>query len=129
MGVEDEIAEALIPAGISPELKWRLAMSLSVAAIFLWIAWAMGFMFGLPGLAKGEETKNLSAQVGEVRSSISEVRASLIAKDIDGVSTTLCMGFNSDLYNYRTALQKQHHDLTGHDHESPPCEVLLALKR
>jgi len=121
MGVEDDVAEALIPPGLSAELKWRLAMSLSVAGIILWVVWAMGFLFGVPGLAR-------AGDVSDVKSQLAEVRASLIAKDIDNVSTSLCMDkYDSNLINYRNALQKTYKDLTGQYHESPPCEVLTKL--
>lgn len=122
MGVED-VADALIPPGISKSLKWRLAVSLSIGAILVWIAWAMGLLFGLPGLAKADDVRDVKKQ-------LAEVRASLIAKDIDGVSTSLCMDrFDVNLLAYRDRLQQDYRTVTGHEHEPPPCAVLLALKR
>lgn len=122
MGVED-VADALIPPGISKSLKWRLAVSLSIAGIIVWIAWAMGLLFGLPGLAKADDVRDVKKQ-------LAEVRASLIAKDIDGVSTSLCMDrFDVNLLAYRDRLQQDYRTVTGHEHEPPPCAVLLALKR
>lgn len=122
MGVED-LADALVPPGISKSLKWRLAVSLSIAGILVWIAWAMGLLFGLPGLAKADDVRDVKKQ-------LAEVRASLIAKDIDGVSTSLCMDrFDVNLLAYRDRLQQDYRTVTGHEHEPPPCAVLLALKR
>lgn len=122
MGVED-VAEALIPPGISKSLRWRIAVSLSIAGILIWIAWAMGLLFGMPGLAK-------AGDVADVKSQLAEVRASLIAKDIDGVATSLCMDrYDANLLAYKERLQKDYKNVTGHEHESPPCSVLLALKR
>lgn len=122
MGVED-VAEALVPPGISKSLRWRIAVSLSIAGILIWIAWAMGMLFGLPGLAKADDVKDVKIQ-------LANVQASLIAKDIDGVSTSLCMNnYDPNLLAYRNVLQSQYRAVTGHEHEPPPCAVLLALKR
>lgn len=61
MGVEDEVVEALIPPGIGPELRWKIAMSLSIVTIFVYIFWSVGtFSFlGLEGFAKAGDINEL----------------------------------------------------------------------
>jgi hypothetical protein len=37
--------------------------------------------------------------------------------------------FDANLIGYRNSLQDQYRQVTGHEHQSPPCEVLLKLSR
>jgi len=125
MGIADSVAKNLVPPGIDGTLAWRLTVSLSIAAIGLWILWALGIAswIGSPGLARADEVEKLAGQVGEVQ-------ASLLADKIDAISTKLCMeSFDAQLVEYRRALQEQFYEVKGRFHESPPCEILLKLSR
>lgn len=133
MGVIDDAAKGLVPPGIDHTLAWRLTVSLSIAGIGVWVFWAMGLLAWAgfsAGLARADEQKQLGDVVAEVQNEVGEVRAALLATEIDSVSTQLCMeSFDRELINYRNTLQNQYHEIKKRFHESPPCEILLKLKR
>lgn len=92
-------------------------MSVAILAIFGWAGWAMGWlpMFG-GGFAGADDVR--------------DIRAVQIEEKIDTVTKTLCSSsFDPQLLEYRNSLQREHRVVTGHDHESPSCEILLKLKR
>ena len=100
-------------------------MSITLASVLIWIAWAMGAFAsgGLPGLARAADTEGLKAE-------LKDVRAQQIAEKIDSVTASLCMeSYDAQLLEYRRSLQAEHRRVTGHEHTSPPCEVLLKIKR
>ena len=101
--------------------RWRakIAVALSFCILMdfmlaLFVLFALGFVG--PGFA--------------IAGDVDDVKAQLIAEKIDQVSATLCMD-QSDwpLLNYRRELQTEYRDIKGHDHEAPPCEILLKLRR
>jgi hypothetical protein len=105
-------------------LLWRVIVTGWIAGLTVYVAWSFGFLafFG-GGFARADDVKELKGQVADVR-------ASLIAEKIDAVTTSLCMErFDASLLDYRRTLQDQYRQVTGHEHESPPCEILLKLKR
>lgn len=127
-----EFGRALIPSGIDPQLRWRLAVSLTLVSVLVWIAWAMGAFAGVgfPGLARAADVEGLKQDVQGVKAEARDIRAQQIAERIDAVSATLCMeSYDAQLIDYRRELQRQHREVTGHEHTSPPCEILLKLRR
>lgn len=70
MGVEDAI-DALIPPGINKSTRWRIAVSLSITGIFVFILWAVGSFssFGFEGFARAGEIEKLSSQIGSLQAS------------------------------------------------------------
>jgi hypothetical protein len=120
----DEAGTRLLDGMERGTLLWRVIVTGSIAGIGLYIAWSLGFLtFLSAGFARADDVKELKGQVADVR-------ASLIAEKIDAVTTSLCMeSFDARLLDYRRTLQDQYRQVTGHEHESPPCEILLKLKR
>lgn len=61
MGLEEDAVEALVPPGISPELRWKIAMSLSIVTLFIYVFWSVGtFSFlGLEGFARAGDINEL----------------------------------------------------------------------
>lgn len=105
-------------------LLWRVLVTASIAGLGCYAAWSFGLLGFLgSGFARADDVKELKGQVADVR-------AALIAEKIDAVATSLCMEkFDRNLMDYRDSLQREFHNVTGHDHESPPCEVLLKLRK
>jgi len=125
VGLAKDVAKTLIPPGMDSQLTWRLAVSATLAFLFVAFLWSVGLFasMGYPGFARADEVEDVKQQVNDVR-------ASLLAKQIDDVSTALCMErFEPRLLDYRRELQGQYRAVKGHEHESPDCEILLKLRR
>ncbi len=99
-------------------------MTCGIACSAVFAAWALGFVaLAGSGFARADDVKDL-------RNQVAEVRASLIAEKIDEVTASLCMEkADARLLDYRRTLQDQYREITSHEHESPPCEILLKLRK
>lgn len=123
--VEKLIGNLVPPSDERGVSRWRWFMFGTVTLLLVWACWATGVFasLGFPGFARADEFNKV---VGEV----SEVRASLLADKIDDITAQLCMEqFDRQLIEYRRTLQDEFHAVKGRFHESPPCEILLKLKR
>jgi hypothetical protein len=125
----EKIARSIIKGTVAGTLTWRVVMTGFTILFATRMLWSMGYLplFGGLGYARADDLVELRAQV-------TDIRISQLANQIDRVSTTLCMHFSPDVFDYRLELQKQHRAITkspanpkGYDHESPSCEVLLQL--
>jgi hypothetical protein len=130
VGAVDE-AKELVDGTIRGTLYWRLFVTGSILALLAALAWAFGLLpFLGPGFAHAGDVNDVKKELSSVKQQVAGVHASQIAEKIDAVTTSLCMeGYNARLLDYRNELQRQHRELTGSEHQSPPCEILLKLKR
>lgn len=111
-----ETIKALIPPGIRPHLRWRIAVSLSIAGIFLYILWSLGAL-GMPGLALASDvndlkrTADLSARLqlaNEIRIQ-ARARCSVTDAARDGIE------------RYIESLQAEYERITGARYPEPRC--------
>lgn len=68
MGVEDAIGE-LVPPGISKSLRWRLAVSISITGLFVFVLWSLNVFAGLGfvGFARAGELDKITQQLGSLQ--------------------------------------------------------------
>lgn len=120
-----DVGKALVPPGIEPNLWWRICVSGTLSFLFVAFLWSVGLFasMGYPGFARADEVEDVKQQVNDVR-------ASLLAKQIDDVTAALCMEtVDRRLLDYRRELQNDYRAVKGHEHQSPACEILLKLRR
>lgn len=65
----NEALKAIIPPGMSPRLRWSLAISSWLFALTAFAAWSLGW-FGLPGFARAENQGVLERRVQSVERAV-----------------------------------------------------------
>lgn len=117
MNAVSETFKQLIPPGIKPHLKWRLAVSLSLAGILIYAIWSLGLL-GVPGFARADDVNQLQRRV-DISAQLTlaaEIRVQVRARCTVADQTT-----KEAITRYIDDLQRQYKAIAGDRYPEGSC--------
>jgi hypothetical protein len=109
---------ALIPPGIRANLKWRLAVSISIMGLLVYALWSLGLL-GLSGFARADDVKQLQQRV-DISAQLNlatEIRVQVRARCAVTDSAT-----KESITRYIDDLQRQYKQIAGDRYPEAPCQ-------